>query len=89
MSPQIIKNRSTTIDKSRIRAYNDNSDRLTDTCEACDRGFSCGNPLFMSIYMSKAFITYEQQIDLSRGKNLVITDEQIAKNLLSEIGYFP
>ena len=38
--------------------------------------------------MSKPFLTYEQQIDLLKSKNLIVADEEYAKITLSQIGYF-
>lgn len=38
--------------------------------------------------MSKPFLTYEQQIDLLKGKHLIVADEEYAKKTLSQIGYF-
>ena len=35
-----------TIDLIFTSCYNTSSDRVADTCEACDRGNSCGNSLF-------------------------------------------
>lgn len=38
--------------------------------------------------MPKPFITYDQQITLLKSKHLIINDEDAAKNVLAQIGYF-
>ena len=38
--------------------------------------------------MPKPFITYDQQISLLKSKHLIITDEDAAKRVLAQIGYF-
>ena len=38
--------------------------------------------------MPKPFITYDQQIELLKSKHLIISDEDTAKRVLAQIGYF-
>lgn len=38
--------------------------------------------------MPKPFITYDQQIALLKSKHLIISDEDAAKRVLAQIGYF-
>lgn len=38
--------------------------------------------------MSKSFLTYEQQIELLKNKHLTIVDDEAAKRVLAQIGYF-
>lgn len=38
--------------------------------------------------MPKPFMTYEQQIQKLRDKNLTITDEEAAKDILRQDGYY-
>lgn len=79
------------VDKAFIFVYTVFSDRVADTCEACDRGSSCGNSpfYFWRIQMSKQFLSFEAQIQyLEADKNLVISDHAYAENMLKQIGYF-
>jgi abortive infection bacteriophage resistance protein len=67
------------------------SDRVAETCEACDRGSFCGDSLFIlgSEKMSKTFLTYSEQIyKLKNEKNLIIDDESYAVEMLKQVGYF-
>ncbi len=38
--------------------------------------------------MPKPFITYDQQVELLKSKHLIINDEESAKRVLAQIGYF-
>ena len=38
--------------------------------------------------MPTPFITYDQQISLLKSKHIIITDEDAAKRVLAQIGYF-
>lgn len=38
--------------------------------------------------MPKPFMTYDQQIQKLKGKNLIIQDEEYAKSVLRRYGYF-
>ena len=54
------------------------SDRVADTCEACDQGNSRGNSFFTwEIENAKPFLTYEQQITLLKNKELCIISMRI------------
>lgn len=65
------------------------SDRVAETCEACDRRSSCGGSFFIGGYMAKPFLTYDGQIEkLEKEKNLVISDREYAEFMLKQIGYF-
>ncbi len=81
----------------RFSCYITLSDCVAETCEACDRGGSCGDPLSLSIIvrigvdlrMPKPFLTYRQQIDKLKGeKGLQISDEQYAEDMLRRNSYF-
>lgn len=79
------------IDKIPVKMYNMFSDRVADTCEACDQGSACGDSLFLFSggRMAKPFLTYEQQIAvLENEKLLIIPDHNYAEKMLQQIGYF-
>lgn len=80
------------VDKSGMIVYTAFSDRVAETCEACDRGSSCGNSLFYlrrERKMPKPFLSFEEQIQfLEEDKNLLIRDHVYAKATLERIGYF-
>ena len=71
--------------------YNVFNDRVTETCEACDRGSPCGGSLYFrrAVTMAKPFLSFEEQINmLEQDKHLVISDRTFAENMLRRIGYF-
>ncbi len=51
------------VDKADFIMYTVFSDRVADTCEACDQGSSCGDSLFIygGSSMAKPFLTFEAQ----------------------------
>ena len=53
-------------------------------------GIPAGVPFFTKevFLYAEAFITYDQQISLLKSKHLIITDEDAAKRVLAQIGYF-
>lgn len=68
------------------------SDRVAETCEACDRGRTCGGSSFFilgdSVY-AKNFLNYDQQIEkLKNEKNLLIDNEAYAKEILKQTSYY-
>ena len=62
------------------------SDRVAETCEACDRGRTCGVSSFFILggwcICKRFFLNYDQQIEkLKSEKNLLIDNEAYAKIL--------
>lgn len=69
--------------------YSQRSDRVTETCEACNLGDSYGNPFIIwRIMVDKPYTTYDQQIDLLEKKGLTVPDRALAIRLLKENGYY-
>ena len=69
------------------------SDRVAETCEACDRGRTCGVSSFFilggMVHMQKIFLNYDQQIEkLKNEKNLLINNEAYAKEILKQTSYY-
>lgn len=68
------------------------SDRVADTCVACDQRGSCGNSFFSypeDIAMTKPFLTFQVQISfLEQDKNLLVENHTFAEAMLTQIGYF-
>lgn len=67
------------------------SDRVAETCEACDQGSSCGGFLYLlkGMFMAKPFLSFDDQIKyLEQDKSLIINDHDYAKLMLQQIGYF-
>ena len=67
------------------------SDRVAETCEACDRGRTCGVSSFFDGdgVMQKIFLNYDQQIEkLKNEKNLLIDNEVYAKEILKQTSYY-
>ena len=68
------------------------SDRVAETCEACDRGRTCGVSSFLyqgdGAY-AKDFLNYDQQIEkLKSEKNLLIDNVAYAKEILKQTSYY-
>lgn len=63
------------------------SNRVADTCMACDQGGSCGNSFFSypeDIAMAKPFLTFQAQISfLEQDKNLLIENHTFAEAMLT------
>lgn len=53
------------LDKLTAIVYTVFSDRVTDTCEACDQGSSCGDSLLFygGLAMQKKFLSLDEQIN--------------------------
>lgn len=64
------------------------SDRVADTCVACDQGGSCGNSFFSypeDIAMTKPFLTFQAQISfLEQDKNLLVENRTFAEAMLTQ-----
>lgn len=86
-----MQNMKSRVDKIQTIVYTVFSDRVAETCEACDRGSSCGDSLFIleDRAMPKPFLTFDAQISyLESEKNLLIEDHDYARVMLKQIGYF-
>lgn len=64
------------------------SDRVADTCVACDQRGSCGNSFFSypkDIAMTKPFLTFQVQIFfLEQDKNLLVENHTFAEAMLTQ-----
>lgn len=93
--PSLLLNFSKFIDGFPAFCYIVLSDRVTETCEARNRGRTCGSLPFQTSDRSnmthpKTFSTFSEQISwLQNEKHIIITDKEFAENTLKQIGYFP
>lgn len=75
------------LDIFRKSNYYKTSECVAETCEACDRGRTCGGSSFSYIKcermkMRKTFLTYDQQVNmLINEKGLIIADKEYAGKL--------
>jgi abortive infection bacteriophage resistance protein len=82
-----------TLDIKTVINYTIDSDRVAETCEACDQRRTCGRSSFLLMRgyysMPKIFLNYNQQIDkLKNEKNLQIDDILYAKEILRQTSYY-